>query len=162
VYALTELAHGYGFLAVFIAAITIRSTERTHEYHEQLHEFAEQIERTLMMVLLVLLGGAIVHGLLSPLDYQGVVFAAIAILVIRPVSGWLGLLGGRQPLGERAVIAIYGIRGLGSAYYLAYASAKEPFADPDYIWAVVGLVIVMSIVLHGVTVTPVMRRLDRS
>lgn len=161
VYALTELAHGYGFLAVFIAALSIRATERTHEYHDQLHEFAEQIERTLMMVLLVLLGGAIVHGLLSPMDYQGIAFATVAILVIRPLSGWLGLLGGDQPGKERAVIAIYGIRGLGSAYYLAYAFGQQPFQDAEYLWALVGLVVVMSIALHGMTVTPVMRHLDR-
>ena len=55
----TELAHGYGFLAVFVAALALRATERHHDYHEKLHDFAEQIERLLMMVLLVLFGGAL-------------------------------------------------------------------------------------------------------
>ena len=57
-YGLTELAHGYGFLAVFVAALTLRRWERYHHYHTRLHDFAEQIERLLMMFLLVLFGGA--------------------------------------------------------------------------------------------------------
>ncbi len=61
-YALAEMAHGYGFLAVFVAAIAVRSAERNHRYHETLHDFAEQLERLLMMALLVLFGGAISGG----------------------------------------------------------------------------------------------------
>ncbi|HSO42606.1 MAG TPA: cation:proton antiporter, partial [Rhodospirillales bacterium] len=55
-YSLTELAHGYGFLAVFVTALALRHAERTHEYHETLHEFSEQLERLLMMLILVLFG----------------------------------------------------------------------------------------------------------
>ena len=161
VYAITEMAHGYGFLAVFIAALCLRSMERGHEYHTQLHQVAEQVERLLMMVLLVLLGGTTVHGLLKPLDVEAVAFGLVALILVRPVTGWIGLLGARQPRSERAVIAFYGIRGLGSAYYLSYALGEDFFSRADYIWAVVGLVIVVSILLHGMTVTPVMRLLDR-
>ena len=161
VYAVTEMAHGYGFLAVFVAAVCLRSTERDHEYHTELHQVAEQIERLLMMVLLVLLGGAIVHGLLKPLDVEALAFGLIALLLVRPLAGWIGLIGASQPRSERAVISFYGIRGLGSAYYLSYALGEDFFNRADYIWAVVGLVIVASILLHGMTVTPVMRLLDR-
>jgi NhaP-type Na+/H+ or K+/H+ antiporter len=61
-YGSTELLHGYGFLAVFVAAVAFRSVERKHHYHENLHNFAEQIERLLMMVLLVCFGAAIGEG----------------------------------------------------------------------------------------------------
>ena len=44
-YALTELAHGYGFVGVFVAALTFRGSEREHRYHIELHAFAEQVER---------------------------------------------------------------------------------------------------------------------
>ena len=161
VYAVTEMAHGYGFLAVFIAAVCLRSTEREHEYHTELHQVAEQVERLLMMVLLVLLGGATVHGLLEPLDVEAIAFGLIALLLVRPVTGWIGLIGASRPRSERAVISFYGIRGLGSAYYLSYALGEDFFSRADYIWAVVGLVIVVSILLHGMTVTPVMDLLDR-
>ena len=58
-YGVAEAAHGYGFLAVFVAALALRETERDHEFHEVMHDFAEQVERLLMMLVLVLLGGAV-------------------------------------------------------------------------------------------------------
>ena len=61
-YALTELIHGYGFVGVFVAALTLRASERGHRYHAELHAFAEQVERLLMMVLLVCFGAAIAEG----------------------------------------------------------------------------------------------------
>jgi sodium/hydrogen antiporter len=159
-YGLTEMAHGYGFLAVFVAALSLRAAERNHDYHERLHDFAEQLERLLMMVLLVIFGASITGGLFAPLDWKALVFAAVTLLLIRPLTGWIGLLGLPHPADERAVMAFYGIRGLGSAYYLAYAYNREAFAQAEYVWAVLGLVVLVSIVMHGTTVTPVMRRLD--
>ena len=61
-YGLAEVLQGYGFLAVFVAALALRSAERGSDYHQKLHDFAEELERLLMMVLLVLLGGAITGG----------------------------------------------------------------------------------------------------
>ena len=61
-YSVAEMMQGYGFLAVFVAAIAFRGTERRHRYHEKLHDFVEQIERLLMMILLVLFGGALAAG----------------------------------------------------------------------------------------------------
>ena len=159
-YALTEIVGGYGFLAVFVAALALRATERGHVFHEKLHSFAEQLERLLMMVLLVLFGGALARGLLAPLDGAGLLFAAVTILVVRPLAGWIGLAGLHHPVRERAIISFYGIRGLGSAYYMAYALNHQKFERPDYLWSVLGIVVLASIFLHGVTVTPVMRWLD--
>jgi NhaP-type Na+/H+ or K+/H+ antiporter len=59
------------------------------------------------------------------------------------------------------VIAFFGIRGLGSVYYLAYGVNHGDFEREVSIWSTLGLVILVSIVLHGVTVTPLMKRLDR-
>jgi sodium/hydrogen antiporter len=161
-YGLTEMAHGYGFLAVFVAAIGLRSVERNHEYHQKLHDFIEQLERLFMMMLLVLFGGAIVEGgLLRALTVEAVVFALVAIFLVRPLAGWLSLLGRNQRADEKAVISFFGIRGLGSAYYLAYALNHAEFQAPNLLWSTTGLIVLISIILHGTTVTPVMRYLDR-
>jgi NhaP-type Na+/H+ or K+/H+ antiporter len=161
-YGLTEMAHGYGFLAVFVAALALRSAERGSAYHQKLHDFAEELERLLMMVLLVLLGGAMTGGgLFRALGWNSVLFAVLAVLVVRPLSGWIGMIGSAHPVRERAVIGFFGIRGLGSVYYLAYALERESFEAPDLLWSTLGLTVLLSVVLHGVTVTPVMHRLDR-
>lgn len=161
-YGLTEMIHGYGFLAVFVAAVALRSMERDHAYHEKLHDFAEQLERLLMMILLVIFGGALTGGdLFRSLTWGGVAFALVAIFLVRPLCSWVSLLGSSQPPAERAVISFFGIRGLGSAYYLAYGLNHESFEAPDLLWATLGLIVLISIILHGATVTPVMRHLDR-
>jgi NhaP-type Na+/H+ or K+/H+ antiporter len=160
-YGLTEMVHGYGFLAVFVAALGLRSVERNHEYHEKLHDFVEQLERLLMMVLLVIFGGALAEGGLLVLNWQVVLYAVLAIFLVRPLIGWVSLLGRDQKWDEKAVISFFGIRGLGSAYYLAYGLNHASFEEPHLLWGTVGMIVLISIVLHGTTVTPIMRHLDR-
>ena len=161
-YGVAELLYGYGFLAVFIASLRVRDMERNHDYHEKMHDFIEQLERLLMMVLLVILGGAVVAGgLLRALTIEGVLFALIAIFIVRPLCGWLSLIGSNAAPDEKAVISFFGIRGIGSAYYLAYGLNHGKFENPDLLWSVMGLTVLLSVTLHGVTVTPVMRWLDR-
>lgn len=160
-YALAELAYGYGFLAVFVAALAIRAAERQHAFHERLHDFAEQFERLLMVVLLVLFGGTLWNGdFFRALTWPAVLFGLVALFVVRPLAGWIGLANAQCPSTERAVISFYGIRGLGSVYYLAYALRKAEFEAADLLWSTVSFIVLMSIILHGVTVTPVMRYLD--
>ena len=86
-YGVTELVHGYGFLAVFVAAVTLRHAERSHDFHESLHTFSEQIEKLLMMVVLVLFGGAIAGGLLSALTWEAVLAGLAFVFLVRPVAG---------------------------------------------------------------------------
>ncbi|OWY61007.1 cation transporter, partial [cyanobacterium TDX16] len=105
VYGIAELAHGYGFLAVFVAAVTIRNQERDHEYQQVLHDFAETIERLASVVFLILLGGAIVEGALGALTWPGVAVAVAIVLLVRPLAGWVGLLGAPISRPERASIA---------------------------------------------------------
>ncbi len=160
-YGVGELCHGYGFLSVFVAACTLRAYERGHDYHQVLHKFAESTERLLMAGMLVLLGGAVVGGVLGPLTLRGAVFGVVLVLVLRPLAGWIAQWRSGRPRRERAAIAFFGIRGLGSAYYLAHALQEADFGRADELWAIVTFVILLSAVLHGLTATPVMRQLER-
>ncbi len=159
-YGLTELAHGYGFLAVFVAAVTLRGAERDHEYHEVLHEFSDGIERLLSVVLLILVGGAVAGGALDPLTPALAAVGLATILVVRPLFGWIGLLGSGLPVGDRAAIAFFGIRGMGSLYYAAYALRAGDFPLEAELWALVIFTVVVSVTVHGIASTPVLARLD--
>ena len=161
-YGVAELVQGYGFLAVFAAALALRRAEREHDYHDRLHEFAEQIERLAMMALLVLFGGALASGLLWPITWAEAGLAFAVLFIVRPAAGLLGLLGSDQRWRDRLVVSFFGIRGVGSVYYLAYALNREDFGSAPRLWAVVALVVLVSIFIHGTAVTPVMRRLDAS
>ncbi|MFI9341861.1 cation:proton antiporter [Streptomyces sp. NPDC052773] len=161
-YGLTELLGGYGFLAVFTTACSIRAAERAHGFHNVLHDFVEQIERLFTAVVLFLLGAFIALGGLAALTWQGAVTGLALLVVIRPLSGWAGLLGTSLGNKERWVIAGYGIRGIGSLYYLAYALGQHGFpVSSREVWAVVTFTVLASVVLHGVTAGPVVTRLDR-
>ena len=160
-YGVTEMLHGYGFLAVFVAALSMRSVERGHQYHERLHDFAEQTERLLMMMLLVLFGGAIAQGLLAPLTWPAMAAGLAVIFIVRPAASAVALWGCKNPWRERAILGFFGIRGIGSFYYLAYAGNHAGFQDLEYLWALVSFIVLVSIFLHGTTVTLAMRFLDR-
>lgn len=161
-FGLTEIIHCYGFLAVFVTALTLRGSHRDHDFHKDMHTVIEQIERLAMMVVLILFGGALVSGLLAPLGFWDVVLAILVLLVVRPAAGIVSLLGFKASWQERMTIAFFGIRGVGSFYYLAYSLNRSEIDGDDRLWAIVGLVVFVSILLHGLTVTPIMRELDRS
>lgn len=160
-YGATELAQGYGFLGVFVAALTLRSVERDHEFHRHLHRFAEEIERLTLAVLLLLLGASFVTQFVPFVTWPTVAAALLILLVIRPLSGLISLVGEQDPLADRCAIAFFGIRGMGSFYYLAYALTEATFPEAGVVWTTVMLVVVLSIAIHGATVTPVMRRIER-
>jgi NhaP-type Na+/H+ or K+/H+ antiporter len=161
-YGLAELLHGYGFLAVFTAACSIRSTERAHGYHLVMHEFIEQVERLLTAGLLFLAGGFVALGGLGPLTWQGAAVGLLVLLVVRPVTGLLALLGSPMGLRERLVASVFGVRGIGSLFYLAYALGAASFAVPEEeMWAVVVFTVLCSVIVHGIATSPAITRVDR-
>jgi NhaP-type Na+/H+ or K+/H+ antiporter len=62
---------------------------------------------------------------------------------------------------ERWVVAFFGVRGVGSIYYIAYAAGAAAYPEERWLWSTVGFTIALSVVLHGILATPVMTRLDR-
>lgn len=159
-YAGAELLAGYGFLAVFVAGLAFRGFERDHAYHGTLHAFATQTERIIMMAMLVLAGGVAATGTGVRLTGELFLFALILVLGIRPLAGLVAMIGCPHSWRHRLVVAFFGIRGIGSFYYTAFALNHVDFANIDTLWSAVFACIVVSIVLHGVTVTPVTRWLD--
>ena len=160
-YAAAELAHGYGFLAVFVCALTIRAAERDHDLHQEMHDFSDQIERLLMMLLLVLFGGALANGLLASLTWTDALIGLAVVFIVRPVAGMVAMIGSGQPMRERLLLAFLGIRGVGSVYYVAYALNHGDFGDSERLWAIVGFIILVSILVHGITAAPLLQRLTR-
>ena len=154
VYGLTEFFGGYGFIAVFVAAVIIRNHRREHPYHEAFHDVSEQTDQLLMAAIMVLFGGLIAGGLFEPLTWELVAAALALVFVVRPVCGVVGLLGFDRRWSERLAISFYGLRGIGTFYYLAFALNTATFQDAEAIWALAGLTVLVSAVVHGVTATP--------
>lgn len=160
-YGMTELVHGYGFIGVFVAALTLRATERDHSYHRHLHDFAEEIERLSLALMLLVLGASFTSLYLQQISLATLAAALLILLVVRPLAGYLALLGTPGSPPERLAIAFFGIRGMGSFYYLAYAVTAAEFERTAAVWSVVIVVVVLSIRVHGGSATPALRRLER-
>ncbi len=161
-YTAAEAVYGYGFLAVFVAGYCIRRAAEDDDFNERMHDFADETERLLMMAMLVFFGGMLVSGeLLYGAGWREALFVIVVIALIRPVAGWISLRGVERSALEKNIIAGFGIRGLGSVFYLAYALNHGEFDDAAKLWQLLGLVIASSILIHGITVTPVMGRLEK-
>ena len=160
IYGLTEVLGGYGFLAVFVGALVLRDYERKHDYNDTLHDVAEKSEQVMMVLVLVAFGGATVSGLFDPLSLADVAVALALVFVVRPLAGMIGLAGFDRNPWERPVISFFGVRGVGSFYYLAYALNEASFPGAQRIWAIVGCTVLISILVHGVVVTPAVERLE--
>lgn len=113
------------------------------------------------MGLLVALGYAVGNGLLGELTWRGAVLGVVAVLVLRPLVCWIALLGAPLAGPERRAISFFGVKGIGSLYYLAYALGEGSFIGTDLLWPTVTFTVLLSAVVHGVTATPILRRIDR-
>ncbi len=183
-YGFALLVHSYGFLAVFAAGLSVRRIERQHsevappvdvEHSGKSSEeeatdpatapaymaravlgFNEQLER-LGELAVVLVVGSMLSGIEA--RAPGMWLALALFVVIRPAATLLTL--GLAPLSrpQRAFIAWFGVRGIGSIYYLAFAfSHGVSGATAQTLGDITLVVVAASIVLHGISVTPLMQR----
>lgn len=149
-YGLTELIEGYGFIAAFVAGLVLRRQESEHDFHARLHDFSESLEHTLTAMILVALGAAL-PSLWPFLGWPEAIIGLSLIFIIRPVAAWFALSGLKLRWRPRAVIAFYGVRGIGSVYYLAYAAHHVELVNEGALWAIVAFTIVLSTSIHGLT-----------
>jgi NhaP-type Na+/H+ or K+/H+ antiporter len=167
-YGAAELVGGYGFLAVFVCATRLRASHRGHSYQRAMHGVVDRLERLMTLLVLLVLGMGMTRGLLEHLDWRGVVIALALVLVVRPLTGYVALAvrareedrEGGLDRGEKAAVAFFGVRGVGSLYYLGYATSHEHVPDEPWLWSTVAFTVIASVLLHGVTATPAMARLD--
>lgn len=161
-YGITETLGGYGFLAVFIGAMTIKHGEKTHQGHQSLHTFTEQSEQLLMLLIMIVLGAAIAGGLLTPLTWQAALLGVLLVFVIRPLAGMIGMLGTPWlSFRDRLIASFFGIRGIGCLFYLAYGLNEGTFVEAELLWAACTFAVVLSVVVHGIAASPVMQSRER-
>ncbi|MGH2604389.1 MAG: cation:proton antiporter [Dehalococcoidia bacterium] len=121
--------------------------------------FNQQIERLSTVLLRVVVGALLTRNFLP---VAALWFVPLVLLVIRPLAAWVALLCTSLSRPQRTIIGWFGIRGIGSIYYFSYAIAHglpEPYAS-----RLTGLtltVVAVSVIVHGVTVTPIMDRYQR-
>lgn len=189
-YGLSLVIHGYGFLAVFAAGLAIRRVERLksgdkvpdvgkaslsapEEIKPGPHskntpavlakaalDFDEELERIGEVAAVILVGSMLSFSIIKTWDFLLIPFL---ILIVRPLSVWLGLMGSRGVKGgQKLYISWFGIRGIGSVYYLMYAIQHGIPADMGERLAQITMAaIAISILAHGISVTPLMKNYQK-
>ena len=172
-YGLAEVLHAYGFLSVFVAARAGRTSRKDPDmedapeesYTNRAHEEADQFEGVMMVLLLLWFGTFVGAELWHMWTWTDLAIALALLLVVRPVAGWLALLGHGAPPRERFKMAFFGIRGMGTIFYIAYAQTHMPdglaFPDIDAVWRIAGLCILISVLMHE-TLSGIMFNRSRS
>lgn len=160
-YGLAELAEGYGFLAVFVGAVTARQRENRSRYHKLSHHFIDQIEQIVLVLVLFGFGAMLASGVLASLTWEGALLGLALIFVIRPVAGFISEYPSRLPMLGTLAVAFLGVRGMGSIYYLAYGQNHGNFYNFDQLWAIASFTILLSIVVHGVLAGPMILAVEK-
>jgi NhaP-type Na+/H+ or K+/H+ antiporter len=189
-YGVSHLLHGIGFLAVFAAGVAMRRIEYNASGHvppaevigavavgedmdaatdpekapaymaEVVLAFNQQLEHIVEFVMVLLVG---IMLSVSGISVEGIVVALLLFFVVRPVSALISLAGARASRAQRRLMAWFGIRGIGSLYYLMFA--LQYVRQPDLVQRIVPLVLTvlaMSILLHGISATPLMEEYYKS
>ena len=149
-YGVVELAEGYGFIGAFVAGVMCRRVQERHHFHKRLHAFSEAVEQALTAILLIMLG-SILPALWQVLDWRHTLIGFGLLLVIRPLVSWLALLGTGMTSGDRLIVGFFGVRGIGSIYYVGYATGHIELVNEDQLWALVAFTIFASAIIHGAT-----------
>lgn len=163
VYGLTVLVNAWGFLAVFFAAVALRQTELKLAQADAptlpmvskgALVFKEHLERLSELMLILLVGGSL---FISSWSWPAVGLALFLFLVARPVSVFIGLLGTNTTWRIRGMAGWFGVRGIGSLYYLMYAIQHGlPETLALQLIQMTLIVVTLSVLLHGVSVKPAM------
>jgi len=187
VYGISVIFQAWGFLAVFFAGVALRQTElvlsgahkdrqgllvpetatadpaaETPEHNAPLTVsaeslvFKEHLERLSELTLVLLLGGMVS---VQDWKWQTIGTAVFLFVVARPLSVMIGLVGSDTALKTRMLTGWFGVRGIGSVYYLMYAinHGLPQFLQRDMIQITI-VVIMLSIVVHGTSVKPMLDR----
>ncbi len=186
-----QLAETYGFLAVFAAGVSMRRVEHrasggtspreaigtidsadveaTASNPEKAHAFMTEsvlgftieLERIAEVIIMAMVGNVLATLSAPIFTWPALALIVALFFVVRPASVELSLLGSAASPTQRRLTSWFGIRGVGSFYYLAYALEHGPAADIEPLMPLALAVVTASVVIHGVSATPLMNRYRR-
>lgn len=163
IYGAAETLGGYGFVAGFAGGLAFRRYEFEHEFNRRIHDGAELIEKFLELAVILLLGSMVTLSALDEPGVSGWLLALVLLLVIRPAVVMAAFTRDRRTtVAERGFIGWFGVRGVAAIYYAAFAVESGALGSEEQstiVWTVLACVVV-SILAHGISGSPLSRRVD--
>ncbi|MDX2228409.1 MAG: sodium:proton antiporter [Leptolyngbyaceae cyanobacterium bins.349] len=161
-YAIAELVNGYGFIAVFVAGMVAQRSYRNPDKKLSQLEFTETIEKLMEIGTILLLGSLLRIEPIAKYLPQSLLIAGALFFVIRPLASWFSTTGDRFHTIHRVLFGWFGIRGVGSLYYISYAlgGGLEGELGEQLAW-ITFTTVVLSVILHGISATPFMNKYEQ-
>lgn len=161
-YALAELAHGYGFLSVFVAGVVMHNRYLSPEQAASRLRFMERLEKLTEIATILLLGSLLRIEPVLRFAGPALLITGLLLFVIRPIGAWVSTIGSPIHPATRWLFGWFGIRGVGSLYYLTYALGQGLRDETGELIAwITFITVAISVTLHGVTSTPLMKWYER-
>jgi NhaP-type Na+/H+ or K+/H+ antiporter len=189
-YGVAQICHASGFLAVFAAGLALQRIKgraqrpqtslvgpaglQDKEAHlavatdpalagpymmQAVRSFNGQLEHIAELVMVLVVGAMLAY---THFEWDDLWFLPLLFLLLRPLAVWIGLRGATVSGELQLLISWFGIRGIGSIYYLVFAIHHGlPRILSEKIVAITLATVAVSIILHGISVTPLMGRYTR-
>ncbi len=164
-FALAETASAYGFMSVFFTGLFAQYHHHKKSKDSSKDEmlfYSEETEKLLMVVWVLLFGGFLANGILLETGLMGFGAALVIVLLFRPMAAILAVFRADFSLRKKWAVAFFGIKGIGSFFYLAYALGEGQFNAEAQLYSVVSWVVLVSIVVHGLSGPRVIAYFERN
>ncbi|SAL45522.1 sodium/hydrogen exchanger [Caballeronia terrestris] len=190
-YGVAQLLHTYAFLAVFAAGLAMRRVEqkasgdkspreamgtidaddvgsvasdpeRAHAFMaERVLGFTIELERIAEVAIMLIVGAVLANYWQPMLTWHAVILIVALFVVVRPAAVEASLVGSMATGPQRRLMSWFGIRGVGSFYYLMFALEHAPKSAAGPLIPLVIAVITASVIVHGISSTPLMKWYQR-
>ena len=155
-FAAAQALGGSGFIACFVGGLLLSGLGARHK--EELLRGAEHMGEALALMTWVIFGGIVVARMIDRLTWSALLYAVLSLTVIRMLPVFLCLIGTRTSVADRLFIGWFGPRGLATIVF-AVLVLDEHLPGNDTIMLAAGWTVLLSIVAHGVTANPLVRRM---
>jgi sodium/hydrogen antiporter len=161
VYGAAQFLGAFGLVAAFCAGLAFRRYEFEHEYNRHVHDGAEVVEKFGELVVILLLGSMVTLAGLEAPGLSGWLLVPVLLFVIRPALVMALFRRSSMNVRERLFVSWFGVRGVATIYYamvVVGAGVLGSGEEEMVLWTAMACVMV-SILLHGMSATPLIRRL---
>jgi sodium/hydrogen antiporter len=155
-FAAAQAFGGSGFIACFVGGLLLSGLRARHK--EELLRGAEHMGEALALLTWVVFGGIVVARMIDRVTWPALLYASLSLTVIRMVPVFLCLIGTRTSTADKLFIGWFGPRGLATIVF-AVLVLDEKLPGNDTIILAAGWAVLLSVIAHGVTANPLVRRM---
>lgn len=161
IFGLAQTASTFGFVAAFVGGVAFRRHEQGSQFDRRVHDGAGVARNFAELGTILLFASMISYSHFDEPGVAGWLLVPALLLVIRPLTVLVTLAGVPMPRGERFFLAWFGVKGVATLYYIGFVVAEQVL-PPDETATVAwtgAVAVIISIVVHGLTATPLRNRL---